>query len=107
MEPRPYDINNYSESQLLSYYSEAIHNGYSLMDLKSIDIGTSQDTISGYVFNRLNVDIIAKNGNTIFRQIIYLKCISEHILEVVISYDNPEDKKVLLDAFLNSSFSKI
>ena len=105
MEPMT-NLPNATEAKILEQYMTALSNGYNSMILGNLNIGSSIDTIDGKKFTRLNVDLYSKKKELIFSQIIYLKIIGGHLFEVIITYNNMEDRRTMLKAFMNSTFSK-
>ncbi|NQY68067.1 MAG: hypothetical protein HRT72_10160 [Flavobacteriales bacterium] len=96
-----------SEKELIVYYSQILSKGFGIMKLKEAIITSSIDTINGVNFNRLNIDLVSRKNKPLYSQIIYLKIINDKLLEVILTYDNLEDKSTMLDAFRKSNFASL
>lgn len=73
---------------------------------QGIKIDTSSTTINlkGHSFNAFYIKIFGPNGEVALNQIMYSKMIKGYDFGVNINYNNEEDKKVLVNAFMSSNF---
>ena len=67
---------------------------------------TKIEKIDGKKFHTYELKIYSEEGDVILNQLIYSRLINGYDLFVSLNYDNESDKKEMLDAWLNSKFSK-
>ena len=73
-------------------------------DVKMVDFNAGKQMVAHLSFGSININLIDKNDKVVFRQVIFLKIIGDQVLEVMISYNNEDDKAAMLDMFYNSTF---
>ena len=85
---------------------ELIYNTYLQQGIKIDSTETKIVKIDGLDFHSYSFTIFGPKGEVILNQIIYSRLINGLDFGVNINYNNVSDKKVMLDAFLNSKFKK-
>lgn len=91
-----YDANNELIKKLLfdTYHKQGI----------KLDTSSKKIDISGQQFNAFYIKVFGPNGAVILNQIMFNKMIKGYDFGANINYNSEEDKKLLLDAFMNSKF---
>jgi hypothetical protein len=79
-----------------------IYDAYASQGIRS-DTSSSVEVIHGHKFNVFHATLYSKDGKVILQQLLYSKLIHDKDFSVTINYNNEEDKKVMMDAFLNST----
>lgn len=69
-----------------------------------IDTSSGQINLKGQLFNAFYIKIYGPNGEVALNQIMYSRMIKGYDFGVNINYNNEEDKKVLVNAFMSSIF---
>jgi len=93
-----YDSANHALDQLL--YSTYVNQGITADTLSSTII------VGGLQFNAFYVNITSPNGAVLLHQVLYSRLINGYDFGVNINYTNDTCKKVMMDAFMNSTFDK-
>jgi hypothetical protein len=62
--------------------------------------------VQGMEFQTFETTIYAKDGKVILNQLEFSRLINGYAFTALINYNNSKDKRVMLQAFQNSSFSK-
>lgn len=100
-EPFPYDSPGAFEDNCATVY-KMIYEAYASQGIRS-DTSSSVEVIHGHKFNSFHTTLYSKDGKVILRQMLYSKLINKKDFSVTINYNNEDDKKVMMDAFTNSS----
>lgn len=92
-----YDANNILIKKLLfdTYHKQGI----------KIDTSSKKVEISGQPFNAFYIKVFGPNGAVILNQIMFNRMIKGYDFGANINYNSEDDKKLLLDAFMNSKFN--
>ncbi|NQY09719.1 MAG: hypothetical protein HRT71_09425 [Flavobacteriales bacterium] len=104
MEPKSNLPPQVNDANLINYYAARIKKGMTSIDVKMVDFNAGTQMVAHLTFGRININLIDKNDKVVFRQVIFLKIIGDQVLEVMISYNNEDDKAAMLDMFYNSTF---
>ena len=82
-----------------------VYDTYTSQGIK-VDTASGKETIQGIVLNKLTMTIYAPNGEILLHQVMFSQLINGYDFGASISYNNEDDKKIMLDAFKNSKFDK-
>ncbi|HVU53414.1 MAG TPA: hypothetical protein VHD83_00090 [Puia sp.] len=82
-----------------------IYDAYSSQGIRA-DTSTSVEMVHGHRFNLFHATLYSKEGKVILQQLLYSKLIRDKDFSVTINYNNEEDKKVMMDAFMNSTLKE-
>jgi hypothetical protein len=85
--------------------NKMIYDAYTSQGIKS-DSASGSELIHGHKFNVFHATLYGKDGKVILQQLLYSKLINKKDFTVTINYNNEEDKKVMMDAFTNSTFTE-
>jgi len=85
--------------------NKMIYDAYASQGIRS-DTSTSVEVIHGHRFNVFHTTLYSSEGKVLLRQMLYSKLINKKIFSVTINYNNEDDKKVMMDAFMNSTFKE-
>jgi len=85
--------------------NKMIYDAYTSQGIKS-DTSSGVEIIHGHKFNAFHTTLYGKDGKVILQQALYSKLIHKKDFSVTINYNNEEDKKVMMDAFMNSTLKE-
>ncbi|MFT3704516.1 MAG: hypothetical protein QM802_19265 [Agriterribacter sp.] len=85
--------------------NEIIYKTFTDQGIK-VDSLSGKEMIQGLEFNTFRTTIHGPDGKVILNQILYSRLINGFDFGVNINYNNEEDKKVMIDAWKKSKFSK-
>ena len=85
--------------------NKMIYDAYASQGIRS-DTSSSLEVIHGHRFHLFHATLYGKDGKVILEQLLYSKLIHKKDFSLTINYNNEEDKKVMLDAFTNSTFKE-
>lgn len=85
--------------------NEILYNAFVDQGIKA-DSASGTETIQGLEFNTFYTTVYAPDGKVILNQIMYSRLINGYDFGVSINYNNDEDKKVMIDAWEKSKFTK-
>lgn len=91
----------YAENTILIH--KLIFDTYHKQGIK-IDTSSAKIDLKGQLFNAFYIKIFGPNGEVALNQIMYSKMIKGYDFGVNINYNNEEDKKKLVNAFMTSNF---
>ncbi len=96
--PGEYQQNN-------KFLNEIIYNTFKDQGIK-VDSASGKETIQGLEFNKFSTTIYAPDGKVILNQVLYSRLINGYDFGVNINYNNDQDKKMMMNAFVQSKFTK-
>jgi len=85
--------------------NKMIYDAYASQGIRS-DTSSSVELIHGRRFHVFHATLYGSDGKVILQQLLYSKLINKRDFSVTINYNNEEDKKVMMDAFANSTFKE-
>lgn len=87
------------------FINEILYNTYTSQGIKA-DTASGKEIIQGLEFNAFYAKIYGPDGKLILNQILYSRLINGYDFGVNINYNNDQDKKIMMNAFLKSKFTK-
>lgn len=85
--------------------NEIIFKTYTDQGIKA-DTSSGKEIIQGLEFSTFYTTIYSSEGKVILNQILYSRLINGFDFGVNINYNNEEDKKIMINAWKNSTFAK-
>jgi hypothetical protein len=85
--------------------NELIYNTFKDQGVK-VDSASGKETIQGLEFDKFYTTIYAPDGKIILNQILYSRLINGYDFAVNINYNNDQDKEKMINAFVQSKFTK-
>jgi hypothetical protein len=70
------------------------------------DTSSGLEMIQGRQFHMFHAKVYDGGGKVILQQLLYSRLINKKDFSLTINYNNEEDKKVMMDAFTNSTFKE-
>lgn len=80
-----------------------IYDTYHKQGIK-VDTSSTNINLKGLPFNAFYIKIFGPNGDVVLNQMMFSKILKGYDFSVQINYNNEEDKRTLLSAFMNASF---
>lgn len=87
------------------FINEILYNTYTSQGIKA-DTASGKEIIQGLEFNAFYAKIYGPDGKLILNQILYSRLINGYDFGVNINYNNDQDKKIMMNTFLKSKFTK-
>jgi len=85
--------------------NKMIYDAYTSQGIRT-DTSSSVEMMHGHKFHVFYSTMYNKLGIIVLQQVLYLKLINKRLFSVTINYNNDKDKKVMMDAFMNSTFKE-